>query len=320
MLTFLARRLVIAVILLFMVSVISWFIMTLAPGSPLPWAELNPKITKQTRELYEKKFHFDQPLHKQYLLMMNDLFRGKLVSNKDERPVLLKIGERLPATLALNFVSLVMTFGLGVPLGIWAARHVGRWQDSLATVGCFLAISLPTFWTSYLLCIFLVKRVQIPLLGLRTFGVQHTTPVTLWLDVAWHMFAPALVMAVGGIAIESRYLRASLLESLGEDYIRTARAKGLSEKVVFYKHALRNSLRPFITGVGFLLPALIGGSVIVESIFGYPGMGRLGYQAVMERDYPVLLTLNLVGAALVLGGNLLADTLYAVVDPRVRLE
>ena len=320
MLTFLIRRLLIAVVLLVVVSVMSWFIMTLTPGSPLPWSEMNPEISEQTKELYKKKFHFDKPLYQQYFLMMSDLLKGDLVSIKDERPVLRKIGERLPATLALNFVALVMTFGFGIPLGIWAARYAGRLRGTLATVGAFLAISLPSFWTSYLLCIFLVKYIQIPLLGLHTFGVEHTSQFALLLDQAWHLFAPGLVLAVGGIAIESRYIRASLLESLSGDYIRTARAKGLSETVVLYKHALRNSLRPLITGVGFLLPALIGGSVIVESIFAYPGMGRMGYQAVLERDYPTLITLNLVGAALVLGGNLLADVLYAVVDPRVRLE
>lgn len=317
---FIIRRLLIAVVLLAIVSVISWFIMTLTPGSPLPWSELNPKISKQTVELYKKKFHFDQPLYKQYYLMMDDMLRGKLVSNKDERPVLRKIGERVPATLALNLVSLLMTFGLGIPLGIYSARQAGRLGGTASTVGAFLAISLPSFWVSYLLCIFLVKYIQVPILGLHTFGVEHTSSLTLGLDLAWHLFAPALVLAVGAVAVESRYLRASLLESMSDDYIRTARAKGLSDTVVLYKHALRNSLRPFVTGIGFLLPSLLGGSVIVESIFGYPGMGRLGYQAVMERDYPVLLTLNLVGAALVLAGNLLADILYAVVDPRVRLE
>ncbi len=320
MLTFLIRRLLIAIVLLFMVSIISWFIITLTPGSPMPWSELNPKISEQTKELYRKKFHFDQPLYKQYFLMMRDLIQGDLVSNKDERPVLKKIGERLPATLALNFVALIITFGFGIPLGIWAARYAGRWPGTLATVAAFLAISLPTFWTSYLLCIALVKYIQIPILGLHTFGVSHATPITRWLDTAWHLFAPALVLAIGGIAVQSRYLRASLLESLSEDYVRTARAKGLVEKVVLYKHALRNSLRPLITGIGLLLPSMIGGSVIVESIFGFPGMGRLGYQAVLERDYPVLLTLNLVSASLVLAGNLLADVLYAIVDPRVRLE
>ena len=320
MFVFIVRRTAIALVLLALVSIISWFIISLTPGSPMPWSELNPKISKETKALYKKKFHFDEPLYKQYFLLMGDLFQGKLVSNKDERPVLSKIGERIPATLALNFVSLVMTFGLGIPLGIFSARWARQWPGTLSTVVAFLAISLPSFWVSYLMCIFLVKYVQIPLLGLHTFGVAHTSSITAGLDMAWHLFAPAFVMAIGAIAVESRYLRASLLESLSEDYIRTARAKGLSETVVLYKHALRNSLRPFVTGIGFLLPALLGGSVIVESIFGYPGIGRLGYQAVMERDYPVLLTLNLVGAALVLAGNLLADILYAVVDPRVRLE
>jgi len=320
MLIFIVRRLLIAVILVVIVSVISWFIMTLAPGSPIPWAEMNPEISEATKEIYKKKFHFDKPLYQQYFLMMRDLLNGKLVSVKDERPVLLKIGERLPATLALNFVSLVMAFGFGIPLGIWAARHAGRFRGTAATVGAFVAISLPTFWTSYLLCILLVKYVQIPLLGLRTFGVSHGSWVTLLLDHAWHLCAPAFVMAIGGIAVQSRYVRASLLEALSGDYIRTARAKGLRETVVFYKHALRNSLRPVVTSIGFLLPAMLGGSVIVESIFGYPGMGRLGYQSLMGRDYPVLITLNVVGAALVLVGNLLADVLYAVVDPRVRLE
>jgi len=320
MLTFLIRRMLIAVVLVVIVSVMSWFIMTLAPGSPLPWSEMNPEISEMTKDLYKKKFHFDKPLYQQYFLMMRDLFKGELVSVKDERPVLAKIGERLPATLALNLVSLVMVFGFGIPFGIWAARHAGRFQGTLSTVAAFLAISLPTFWTSYLLCIFLVKYVQVPLLGLHTFGVEHTSQLALLLDRAWHLFAPGFVMAVGGIAVQSRYVRASLLEALSGDYIRTARAKGLNETVVLYKHALRNSMRPLITGLGFLLPALIGGAVIVETIFGYPGMGRMGYQAVLERDYPVLITLNLVGAALVLAGNLLADVLYAVVDPRVRLE
>jgi len=320
MLTFIIRRLIIAVFLLVLISIMSWGIMTVTPGSPLPWGDMNPDISQQTKDLYMKKFHFDKPWYQQYFLMMRDLLKGDLVSVKDEQPVLKKIAERLPATLALNLTALVMTFGFGIPLGIWAARYSGRFRGTLATLAAFLAISLPSFWLSYLLCIFLVKYVQIPLLGLYTFGVHHTSSLTLFLDHVWHLCAPAFVLAVGGIAIESRYVRASLLESLSGDYIRTARAKGLSETVVLYKHALRNSLRPFITGIGFLLPSLIGGSVIVESIFGYPGMGRMAYQALLERDYPILVTLNLVGAALVLVGNLLADVLYAVVDPRVRLE
>ena len=149
-----------------------------------------------------------------------------------------------------------------------------------------------------------------------TFG----NGLEVFLDRWWHVILPASILAIGGVAVQSRFIRASMIETLREDYIRTARAKGLDENAVFYRHALRNSIRPLITGIGLLLPALIGGAVIIENIFAYPGMGRLGYEAVLERDYPTLVALNFVTAALVLVGNLLADVLYAVVDPRVRLE
>jgi peptide/nickel transport system permease protein len=320
MLTYIFRRLLISAGLLIIVSFISFFIITLTPGSPYPWGDLNPKISEAVKEAYKQKFHLNEPLHKQYLLIMRDMFRGTLVSNKDERPVMGKILERVPATVLLNVTSLLFVFGFGIPLGIFCARYVGEWRDTAATVIAFTFIALPSFWLAYLLAIFLVKYVGAPLLGLYTFGVEYQSALQLALDRLWHLFIPAIVLAVGGVAVESRFVRASMLEALSEDYIRTARAKGLSSELVLYKHALRNSLRPVITGVGLLLPALLGGSVIVESIFAYPGMGRLGYEAVMERDYPILVTLNFVVAALVLLGNLLADVLYAVVDPRVRLQ
>ncbi len=320
MTAFIIRRLLITVVLLFGISLISFFIITLTPGSPYPWGDLNPKISEAVKQNYRKKFHLDRPLHEQYTLIMSDLFSGKLVSNKDERPVLTKIGERMPATMLLNFVSLLITYGFGIPLGIFAARYVRRAPDTILTAIAFVFIALPGFWISYLSAIFLVKYVGVPLLGLSTFGVVYETSLQAFLDRAWHVFLPAIVLSLGGIAVQSRYVRASMLEALREDYIRTARAKGLADAVVFYKHAFRNSARPLITGLGFVLPAMLGGSVIIESIFAYPGMGLLGYQAVLERDYPVLVTLNFVTAGLVLLGTLVADVLYAVVDPRVRLQ
>ena len=196
----------------------------------------------------------------------------------------------------------------------------GRAPDTILTGVAFLFIALPGFWISYLTAIFLVKYVGVPLLGLSTFGVVYETSMQAFLDHAWHIFLPAIVLSLGGVAVQSRYVRASMLEALREDYVRTARAKGLPDGVVFYKHAFRNSARPLITGLGFVLPAMLGGSVIIESIFAYPGMGLLGYQAVLERDYPILVTLNFVTAGLVLLGTLVADLLYAVVDPRVRLQ
>ncbi len=320
MTTFLIRRLFISVLVLVMVSVISFFIITMAPGSPYPWGDLNPKISKTVKENYIKKFHLDQPWYRQYWLIMGDLLHGRLVSNKDERPVLEKIGERVPNTLYLNAVALVIEFGVGLAMGIYAARHRGTWRDKSTSVLAFALIAIPGFWLAYLVVILFVKYLNVPLLGLNTFNVQLATGTSFLLDRAWHLFAPAFVLAIGSIAVMSRYVRASMFEALNDDYVRTARAKGLDETTVLYKHVLRNSLRPLVTFIGFSLPGLLGGAVIVETIFGYPGMGRLFYEAVLERDYPVAVTLNFIGAILVLAGNLLSDILYAVVDPRVRLE
>ena len=320
MLNFVARRLLISIVLLFGISLISFFMITLAPGSPYPWGELNPKITPQVKEMFRKKFHLDEPLYQQYWLNMRDLFSGRLKSIKDDRPVLQKILERLPASMALNIASILLSLTFGLLLGIYCARYAGKPPDFWVSLLAFVFIAVPTFWIANMAIIGLVKFTSVPVLGTQSYGIDFPNFLALGLDRIWHIALPAVVLSLGGIAVQSRYIRASMLETLREDYIRTARAKGLEEDVVFYKHALRNSIRPLITGIGSLLPALIGGSVIVETIFAYPGMGRLGYEAVLERDYPTLVALNFIVAALVLLGNLLSDILYAVVDPRVRLE
>ncbi|MCX7713256.1 MAG: ABC transporter permease [Chthoniobacterales bacterium] len=320
MTAFILRRLSIAVLLLFAISLISFFIVTLTPGSPYPWGELNPKISEDVKRAFREKFHLDEPLHKQYFLIMQDLFSGKLRSIKDERSVLDKIAERLPATLALNAVSLLLSLSFGLLLGIYAARYYGRLPDIATSVLAFAFIALPGFWVSYLVAIGFSHLAGAPVLGLSSFGVVFPSTLSRLLDFFWHIAVPAWVLAIGGIAAQSRFLRATMVEALREDYIRTARAKGLSEQIILFKHALRNSLRPLITGIGLLLPAMVSGSVIVESIFAYPGIGRLGYEAVLERDYPTLVALNFIVAVLVLLGNLVSDILYAIVDPRVRLE
>ena len=319
-LNFITRRLLISVVLLFGISLISFFMVTLAPGSPYPWGELNPKITPQVKEMFRKKFHLDRPLYEQYLLNMRDLFNGELKSIKDDRPVLKRILERLPATVTLNVASIALSLVFGLLLGVFCARYAGRLPDTLTSLGAFVFIAVPTFWIANLALIGLVKWTSVPVLGTQSYGIDFPNVLALGLDRVWHIALPAVVLSLGGIAVQSRFIRASMLETLREDYVRTARAKGLSEETVFYKHALRNSIRPLITGIGGLLPAVIGGSVIVEMIFAYPGMGRLGYEAALERDYPTLVALNFVVAMLVLAGNLISDILYAVVDPRVRLE
>lgn len=314
------RRLILSCFLLFAISLISFFIVTLTPGSPYPWGEMNPRISPEVKEAFRKKFHLDRPLPEQYELMMSDLFTGRLKSMKDDLPVLQKILERLPATLALNLTSILLSLSFGTLLGIFGARHAGRWKDLLSSVGVFFFIALPGFWISYLIVIGLVDYLGTPFLGTRGYGIDFPNHLSLCLDRVWHIMLPATILSLAGIASQSRYLRASMMEALQENYILTARAKGLSSAVIFYQHALKNALRTLITGAGMLLPSLISGAVIIENIFAYPGMGQLGYQAVLERDYPTLVALNFIVAALVLLGNLIADLLYAVVDPRVRLE
>ena len=320
MIVFIIRRLLASIVLLFFISLISFFIITLTPGSPYPWGELNPKVSEDVKRIFRQKFHLDKPLHEQYGFIMRDLFTGELRSIKDERPVLAKIAERLPATLALNLGALTLSLSFGLLLGVYGARHAGRPPDVITSILAFVFIALPGFWVSYLLAIGLVNYGAVPILGTHTIGVTFSNGLEVFLDRWWHVMLPASILAIGGVAVQSRFIRSSMIETLREDYIRTARAKGLDENAVFYRHALRNSVRPLITGIGMLLHALIGGAVIIENIFAYPGMGRLGYEAVLERDYPTLVALNFVTAALVLLGNLLADVLYAVVDPRVRLE
>ncbi|MCE5327103.1 MAG: ABC transporter permease [Planctomycetaceae bacterium] len=318
--TFIIRRLLISIPLLIGITIISFLIINLAPGGQvaLPGMEMNPGLNPKVREMIAKQFHFDRSLPVQYVLMMKDMVTGDLTSFKDQRSAIGKVLERLPATLALSVMAFLISTGGSLPLGIYASRHKGRWRDKVISVASFAMLSLPSFWVAYMLVLLIVRVLHIPALGLSTFGVDFQNGFREAVDVSWHVFMPAVVLALGGIAGESRYMRASMVEAMNEDYIRTARAKGLSESAVAYKHALRNSLRPIVTFVGYLLPAFLGGAVIIEQIFGYPGMGRLMYQALLERDMPVLMVELTIGSALLLVGNMIADVLYAVVDPRVR--
>jgi len=320
MLNFILRRLGLSVILLFLISLISFFIITLTPGSPYPWGELNPKVTEKVKEAYRKKFHLDRPIYEQYWLNMKGLFTGSLTSLKDDRPVLQKIGERLPATILLNALAIAISLSFGLYLGIHAAKHAGKLPDLLTSIVAFVFIALPDFWIASLIVIGLVKFTDAPILGTQSYGIDFSNIFVLGLDRFWHLALPAVVLALGGIAAQRMMIRATMVETLKQDYIRTARAKGLSQDIIFYKHALRNSIRPLVTGIGGLLPAMIGGSIIIETIFAYPGLGRMGYEAMLERDYSTLVALNFIVAALVLLGNLISDILYAIVDPRVRLE
>ena len=319
MLSFIARSVVQKIVTLFFVSVVSFAIVHLAPGEPSQVDPMNPKFTPEMVERFRQAFHLDRPLHVQYAYFYADLLTGRTVSWKDNRPVLAKVWDRFLNSLPLFIVGTLITWTVSFPVGIRSAIRRGGAYDRSATFLSYVLISIPGFFFAYILIIFVVNQFQVPVIGLETFGLRDASPVHRVMDRLWHMLLPAALGATGGIAVLSRYVRGQMLEVEGQDYVRTARAKGLPWELVHYKHALRNALLPFVTMFGLILPGLIGGSVIIESIFSWPGMGRMAYEAILSRDYPVILTINFIAAVLVLLGTFVSDLLYAVVDPRIRL-
>ena len=317
--SYLIRRLLYTLITLFGISVISWVIITQAPGSPIALT-LDPKVSPKIIEQMEKNYDLDKPVTQQYFLWLKRLFTGNLYSFKDGRPVLDKIGERIWNTLLLNLIAVLIIFSLAIPLGVFSAKRQYTFMDNLGTFGAYLGISIPSFWLAYLLILGTVKLFGYPVLGMRSFVTEEFTGFEPVMDRLWHLLLPSIILAIGGIAALSRYTRSSMLEVIRQDYIRTAKAKGLPEETVYYKHALRNALLPIITLFGFLIPGLIGGSIIIETVFAWPGIGRLAYQAVLSRDYPVVMTINTITAVLVLIGNFVADLLYGIADPRIRYQ
>lgn len=305
---------------LFFVSVISFAVIHLAPGEPSQIDPLNPRFTPEQLQRYREAFGLDKPLHEQYWLFYSRLFSGELRSFKDNQPVLPKIIERFWNSLPLFLVGTILIWCYAFPLGVASAIRRNSFFDKITTVIVFALISIPGFYLAYLLIIFVVQTFQVDVIGLRTFGREDISPFLSLMDRTWHLVLPSVLGASAGIAVLSRYVRSQMLEVINSDYVRTARAKGLDEDTVLYKHALRNGLLPFVTILGLLIPGLIGGSVIIETIFAWPGIGRLGYEAILSRDYPIVISLNFIAAVLTLIGTLLSDVLYMVVDPRIRLE
>ena len=319
MISFIGRSIIQKTITLFFVSVVSFLIIYLAPGKPSQIDPMNPKFTPEMVERFRKQFHLDKPLHVQYLFFYRDLFTGRTVSWKDNQPVLGKIWDRFLNSLPLFIVGTILTWTLSFPVGIRSAIYRGSTFDRGSTFIAYFLISIPGFFFAYLLIILVVTRFHVPVIGMETFGLGDTSPIHMIMDRIWHLVIPSVLGATGGIAVLSRYVRGQMLEVEGQDYVRTAKAKGLPPDDVHYRHALRNALLPFVTMFGLILPGLIGGSVIIESIFSWPGMGRMAYEAILARDYPVILTVNFLSAVLVLVGTFISDILYMVVDPRIRL-
>jgi len=319
MLSFIGRSIIQKIITLFFVSVVSFLIIHLAPGEPSQVDPMNPKFTPEMVERFRQEFHLDKPLYTQYLFFYKDLLTGKTISWKDNQSVLKKVWGRFLNSLPLFIVGTILTWTLSFPIGIRSAISRGGIYDRSATFFSYLLISIPGFFFAYMLIIGVVTYFHVPVIGMETFGIGDASLPRLIMDRIWHLLLPSVLGATAGVAVLSRYVRSQMLEVEGQDYVRTAKAKGLSPDQVHYKHALRNALLPFVTMFGLILPGLIGGSVIIESIFSWPGMGRMAYEAILARDYPVILTVNFISAVLVLAGTFISDLLYTLVDPRIRL-
>jgi len=319
---YLLKRILMMIPLLFGITLITFTVVHLAPGEPVEMqVAMNPKVTAEARERLRKFYGLDQPIYVQYGVWVKKLAMldfGRSFA-PDNRPVIDKIKERIPITLSLNFISLLIEFGIAIPIGILAAIRRDTIFDKGMTVFVFLGFAVPTFWLALLLIyLFGVKLGWLPVSGLHSLGSEAFPPLLWFWDMLKHLILPVSVAAFGSLAGLSRYMRSSMLEVIRQDYIVTARAKGLPERIVIFRHALRNALLPVVTMLGLSVPGLIGGSVIFETIFSIPGMGQLFYGGVMARDYPLVMGILVIGAGLTLIGNLLADVGYAFSDPRIR--
>lgn len=314
------------------ITLITFLIIQLAPGNPVSLKlqqfggegirteTVSREVIEQTKKLYG----LDRPVYVQYLLWVKRLATFDFgESYKDHRPVLTKVGEALPVTLLLNIISIFLIYLISVPIGVFSAVFPESRFDKWVTMGLFVLYSLPSFWVAMILIIYLGGGESFdlfPVVGIFSEGTETLSPWGKLGNLLWHLVLPVTVLTYGGLAFLSRFARAQLLEVIRQDYIRTARAKGLPERMVVFKHALRNSLIPFVTLMGTLLPALIGGSVIVEQIFSIPGMGRLGFEAVLSRDYPTVMAIAAIEALLTLVSLLISDFIYVLVDPRISFE
>ena len=312
--SYVAQRVAQAAVLLVLVSLVGYGIMNLAPGGPLAVYVHNPQVTPEKIDSLRHQLGLDQPWYLRYVTWLQGLATGHWgYSYYTGRPVLDMIGERLPATFTLMLSAFALALALSFPLGVLAATRKYSWPDHLLSFGSFFVWAMPTFWLGLMLQMMLAVRWHLlPVAGMHDIDNGSAA------DLVRHLAMPAMVLGIGSIASWSRYLRSGLLEVLGQDYVRTAYAKGLSARRVINRHVLRNALIPIVTIMGLDLHVLFSGAVITESIFGWPGMGRLFLAALNNRDYPLQMAGLIISAALLIAGNLLADLTYAALDPRIK--
>ncbi|MFA5097062.1 MAG: ABC transporter permease [Candidatus Margulisiibacteriota bacterium] len=318
---YIVKRLISLIPLLLGVSLVSFLIMHLAPGDPTAMLT-DPSVKPEELLRLRQNWGLDRPLIVQYFYWLWHAIRFDFgTAYMLNRPVSAVIAERLPATLLLMGTSFAVTLLIAVPLGVLSAAKKKGWFDNLVTVISFAGMSIPSFWLALMLMLlFSVKLNLLPAGGMYDPSLQTPSFLKSAIDVALHMALPVATMVIVALAGITRYVRSSMLEALSQNYIKAARARGLFERTVIFKHALRNALLPLITLIGLSLPELFGGAFIVETIFAWPGMGRLGVAAVFSRNYPVIMGVVMFSAFLIVIGNLLADVCYALADPRIRYE
>jgi peptide/nickel transport system permease protein len=314
MLSYIIRRTLGAIPLLFGITIISFLIIKMAPGDPASLM-MDPNISPADKEKFMEKYGLNDPIPVQYVKWVGNMLQGDFGTSLIRKgvPVSEMIMNRLPNTLLLMVVSTIIAMLISIPFGVLSATRPYTKIDYTVTVASFVGLATPNFWLGLILImVFAVHLKWFPTGGVATLNA----PFSIW-DRIHHLILPAFVLASADMASLTRYTRSSMLEVIKQDYIRTARAKGLKERKVIYKHGLRNGLIPIITIFGLLLPTFIGGSVVVEKIFGWPGIGLLFIDSAFQRDYPVLMALTVISAVFVVIGNLIADILYAIFDPRI---
>jgi len=317
---YIARRLIHMAPIVVLITMIVFIVMQLTPGNPMS-AMVSPDVPPAEILARERQLGLDRPLVVQYVVWLREVMTGNLgYSTKGGRPVSSLITSRLGPTLVLAGTAIVVSFVIGVPVGVISAVRRYSLLDYVLTVLAFIGLSVPTFFFAIgAIYVFAVTLDWLPPMGMATIASGYDG-WPLVVDHARHLVLPASVLALSTIATIVRFTRSGMIEVLSADYVRTARAKGLRDGTVVYRHALRNALIPIITILGLLLPFLFSGSFIVEAIFSWPGLGQLGVQSIFSRDYPVVMAINLFAALSVLMGSLVADVLYGLADPRIRYE
>lgn len=317
---YILKRILQTIPLLILVSIISFFIIRLSPVDPLAELKLNPSISKETLKAEQQRLGLDKPLPVQYLLWAKSFIKGDLGVTTTGEKVSVKLAERIPNTLLLTIVVIFLSWSVGIPLGVFAAVKQKTPFDRILTVLTSIGMAIPSFFFAILLLIFAVKTGWFPVGGLTSYNYNDMDFIHKFLDIAHHLFLPVIVLFTISLAGLQRQMRANLLDVLDSDYVKFARAKGLSETKVIFKHALRNAVNPMITLLGFEFSGLLSGAALTEFVFQYPGLGRLILEAVLKSDINLVMASLMIGAVMLVAGNLIADILLILTDPRIREE